>query len=924
MSPVRRSALLWTLLLAPAAPRAAAQQLEVPLVTGVAGRLGARARALPRSIQVFVVPVPALFRAGESVTYTVTPTGGATIIPPLQGVAEAAAGVRTVLVATSVPAAALAGERTIAEVQFMQGNLRLPVPLYLEVAQIQGATLRLPQQLFGARPGERIVIHYVLTNEGNGPDTLDVAAVVPPDWRSTETPRRYVLRSGEAVSGDATVLVPPVSVSGVYRVTLTASSRGLPVATADAVLQLLESPGARALGPTLVAGVATVLGDSGRTSPVVGFELQGPLTEGVQAFGRLVQAVDPGTTDPRGLSRVGYFAGAPFLTLAAPQWQATGGATGRSFSDVTGVSAYGHGASFNYTGDRWSVSGLAAEPATIAAGGARGHLLGVRMGEQVWRPGAEVHATLTDLEDPQLAPRQLQAIGFGAVSPPFSGVTVSGEIAARHYESGSGMGWLTEIKRQTRADFGQLRLVHAPGGSMAFAHARDELSAVASRGFGSRLSVGAGYWTSDDASPTFSRLHTLGWSLAPRYDLDGHTSLAVEARSNSFEASSAAGLLGNGETVVRVGVTAQHGTAFFSGAATFGSASQTAGIPGGPTIVTAAGRQSFSAGGGVATDRGTLELNGSLEHNGAGIGFLTDAYVLGLRATRITLTNSARGPVLSAQVQRYGWFGDRPPVTVARLGLTAPLPGNLALTVDVEHNPFLSGLAGAARWIPVVKVERAVHLSLGALQPMAKGEVFEDRNANGVRDQGEPAIAGAVVRRGTETIVTDRSGRFRFYDKIAAPVRLDETSLPFGTIPNTGAPAERQPLKAIEIGVIPTLDVDVQLVRAADSSGRTTQADLAGVPVQAVDTAGNAWSVRSDNAGRAHFSALPPGRYRLDIDVTGLREPVRLRERPAGFTVEPGQPVPLITVPVYPRPLRLFEPGGRGSRGAGASGGSTP
>src|SRR6266576_6379296 len=117
VSPVRRSALLWTLLLAPAASRAAAQQLEAPLVTSVAGRRGARARALPRTIQVFVVAVPVLFRAGEPVTYTVTPTGGATIIPPLQGMAEAAAGARTVLVATSVPAAALAGERTIAEVQ---------------------------------------------------------------------------------------------------------------------------------------------------------------------------------------------------------------------------------------------------------------------------------------------------------------------------------------------------------------------------------------------------------------------------------------------------------------------------------------------------------------------------------------------------------------------------------------------------------------------------------------------------------------------------------------------------------------------------------------------------------------------------------------------------------------------------------------
>ena len=366
------------------------------------------------------------------------------------------------------------------------------------------------------------------------------------------------------------------------------------------------------------------------------------------------------------------------------------------------------------------------------------------------------------------------------MSPPFSGVTVSGELADRSFAGGAGLGWLTELKRQTRSDFGQLKLVHAPGGSTAFARARDELSAVASHGFGRRLSVGGGYWSSDDQSPTFSRLHTSGWSLAPRYDLDAHTSLALEARSNSFEANSAAGLLGNGETVVRLGITTQRGTAFFSGGATLGSAHQTAGLPGGPTIVTSAGRQSLSAGGGIATDRGTIELNGNFEHNGAGIGLLTNAYVLGVRATRVALTPRAGSPVLNAELQHYAWLGDRPAVTVVRVGLSAPLPGDLALTVDVEHNPFLWGLVGGTRWVPVVKIERAIHLSLGALQPVAKGEVFEDRNANGVRDPGEPVVVGAVVRRGAETIVTDHTGRFRFYDRVAAPVRLDETSLPFG------------------------------------------------------------------------------------------------------------------------------------------------
>ena len=105
--------------------------------------------------------------------------------------------------------------------------------------------------MFGARPGERIVIHYVITNSGNGPDTLDVTVTPPPDWRTTVPPQRYVLGPGESASGDAPVTVPGASVSGVYRVALTVAAGRRPLGTADAVIQLLETPGGRRLGPRL-------------------------------------------------------------------------------------------------------------------------------------------------------------------------------------------------------------------------------------------------------------------------------------------------------------------------------------------------------------------------------------------------------------------------------------------------------------------------------------------------------------------------------------------------------------------------------------------------------------------------------------------------------------------------------------------------
>jgi len=901
---MRRAAFLGAMLLAGLTLRAEAQHAQT-------------VSAAPRTIQVFLVPVPAALRADQPVAYTVTPNGGATIIPPLRGtVAPGGADARSVMIAASVPAGARAGLRTIAAVQFSQGGVTVPVPLELRVLQTRSATLRLAQQLVGARPRERVVIHYFVTNTGNAPDTLDVTVVAPSQWATAGGAHRYAFGLGETVSGDVTVTIPRVAVSGVFQVRLAVAAGTQQVATADAVIQLLETPTPQAaFGPNVVVGMASVLDDSGRASPVVGIEVAGPVTDQIQAFGRLVQATNPGAVDQRGLARVGYFVGAPFLTLAGRQWQLTGGNTGRSFSDVTGVSAYGRGASLNWSQAPWSVATLLAVPISVAAGDSSGHLLGVRVSREVWRPGAAVNATLSDFRDPQLTERRLEAVGIGAVSPAFSGMTVSGELAQRWFTGGDGLGWVTELRRQTPNDFGQLRVVHAPGGSAAFAHARDELSATGSRMLGKRLSIVAGAWTGDDDNATFSRLHTQGWSLSPRYDLAPHTSLQLEARSNAFEAISSAGTLGNGETGVRVGVNAQRGTAFLSGSAALGSARQSAAVPAGPMLATSAGRQSLSAAAGVATERGTLELSASFDHNGAGVGLLPYAYVLGLRARGIALSASPQSPMVNAELQYYGWFGDRAATAVARLGLVAPLPAGLTLTVDIERNAFVTGLGSSARWIPVLKLTRTMRLPVGALRPAAKGEVFEDLNGNGVRDQGEPGMAGAVVRRGAETVVTDRSGRFRFYDRSDAPVRLDETSLPIGAMGNTTAVPARRPVGAINIGVIRTTQVDVQLVPTADSSGRVPNIDLNGIPLQAFDSTGYGWTARADAGGLAHFYALPPGRYRVQVDVSGLRERVRLGPAPV-FTVEAQRVVPLQKVLLYPRPIRMFEPGGAGPRGS--------
>ena len=147
------------------------------------------ASAAPRTIQVFVVPVPVSFRPDRTVDYTVVPTGGATIIPPLHGIVAAGGGeARSVMVAASVPAGALAGPRTVAAVEFSQGGTTVPVALELQVSRTRSASVRLAQQLYGAQPRERVTIPYLVTNTGNAPDTFYVSVVAPSQWTHSGPP----------------------------------------------------------------------------------------------------------------------------------------------------------------------------------------------------------------------------------------------------------------------------------------------------------------------------------------------------------------------------------------------------------------------------------------------------------------------------------------------------------------------------------------------------------------------------------------------------------------------------------------------------------------------------------------------------------------------------------------------------------------
>ena len=118
------------------------------------------------------------------------------------------------------------------------------------------------------------------------------------------------------------------------------------------------------------------------------------------------------------------------------------------------------------------------------------------------------------------------------------------------------------------------------------------------------------------------------------------------------------------------------------------------------------------------------------------------------------------------------------------------------------------------------------------------------------------------------------------------------------------------------IGVFPTAAVTVRLVPTADSTGRLPHVNLTKAGLRAIDQLGNAWSTVVDSAGTARFEALPPGTYKIDLDLGAVREPVRPRGPLPSFQVIPGRPTPPLSIPLQARPVRLFDPSKQSGHGA--------
>jgi hypothetical protein len=232
---------------------------------------------------------------------------------------------------------------------------------------------------------------------------------------------------------------------------------------------------------------------------------------------------------------------------------------------------------------------------------------------------------------------------------------------------------------------------------------------------------------------------------------------------------------------------------------------------------------------------------------------------------------------------------------MARGGLTVSLPGAVTVRLSVERDPFLHGY-GTKPLIFGVRFQQSLRAPM-LRRPATAGYVYRDLNGNRRRDAGEPGVGGVVIRRGAENVTTDARGKYRVAGDLRESIAVDDASLPSGWTPFVGTSGD--------IGLAPTTSAEIRFVVAARSGIAGVDVDLSRARVIARDASGREWAARMTGPFTATFDGLPVGRYNLELDFSGLTEPLVPRAPVPLLSIVPGEH-PIIPVILDPRPLRIW------------------
>ena len=884
----------------------------------------------PGSLEVVGVPIPASFKSTDSLRYQIVADAGVRLVGRTQGTFVAGAPrPSSVMITVAAPTSAAAGRVRVASARFegQAGSASLEIPIEMTVLAIRRVEVTIVDQLIGARRGEFATIRYRAVNFGNVGDSVTVATELPSGWRLTN-PGEQSLKLPVRVARDGTlrIWIPQQASPGTSMIRIVASSHGEIVAAVDARVEV-ENPNAAGsqVGPRLMVGSAFSGLSDGPTSSAYIATLEGQLSDSVTVNGRA--SWRPGmsgaaTGTDLALLRLGVPIVPPSLAITSPSFRLGLGLTGGALSDLTGSYLSGTGISLGSTLGGWKLSGGAARPYSYGAISADtmspGALANARV-EHAVGSGA-ISITAAHLSDPTVN-RQLDAASLGAAfnGTPFGDLT--SELGYRRFAAGEGLGWSAELRRQTDNGFLSVRTMHAPGGAQAYARATDDLSAAASRRFADWFSLNGAYWQSGDGSSVFGASSGSGWNAGPTFSSRSlGTNLSLQARGSSIDVTGQTGSFGNSETQATAILDVHHAALFFNGVGSVGRLSRTLSAAD-ANLPALTGMSSDMRGSlGTTLAGGTVQVDAGTQWYGGSADIIPSRNTIGLRAEHIGVPIGNRMRVYAgAVVERLGFSaGGNTPLS-SRFTLSVPLGFGFDVTASAERNPFFSsGLNGArGGWMTAIRIDHSQYLPR-LVSSGVTYRVYRDLNGNGVRDRGEKGFAGVVVRCGSRTVATDGDGRFKCESGEIGYV--DPRSLPAGWI----APGiRREQTTMSDIGLVTVTAVRVHIDLLDVDSLRVRRGDLEKLVVVARDTTNQPWLARDLGNGDVVFDALPPGRYTVDVDVSAIEEPLKVRGRPDFIVGQGGTSDVRVVLTGRAVKIRTLPPTSSGG-GAGGAAGSSP
>ena len=808
--------------------------------------------------------------AGDSVSYTVHMADGFDLFAAPTGTLPVQGSPVRVPLTFGAGAGARAGEvevgRVIAE---WAGGARTATLFRVRVRTRYALELRLGREVIMSALDGPAEVSYYLRNEGNTVDTVAVAVRAPGDWQVEAVPRLVVVAPGDTAAG-AVRLMPPETAAPGAETVMIVEARGQGTRASASVRHVGVSEqgwlGDLASVPsTIFVGSATGSGAGG-----VALRAAGRVRTDTRIGLQIRHSDDPWVSPAL---RDGLLGPEFRLDVDHRSWHVELGDVFTGSDLFSGPSLHAKGIEAAWTGRE---RGAAVTVATPASGFSRedGHL--VRGSGYVETATGRWTAVLSELrrDAALLGGFGLRSVGLRYDVNDDRLGAFSVQAGLMHVDSDAGAsatGPAVEADYQKIGDSYSLlaRLRRVPATVPGTATAGDEIVVSGTAGLTDGLAlVGWGFVTRSPLLGIDDPGHTAALAAGVRYDV---RETASQLQLTGHLRDSETPYLGRSTTrrTVRAAIDAPVGLVTVRLEGEWGREEWADSVSGTDPYESARLSLSWSSG----MDWGWAGL--SYRNSG-----LADALALADVGGRIRMGGVELEGGINTDLKRSIEDGTSF-WTAGRFAVTRSTDA----TLGVDYTPFF----GTERWSVSVGVSRRFALPLPLpSQPAVRGIVFEDLDADGVRDPGEPALPRIVVRLGVLETRTDGEGEFRFEHAVEGPLRVDVRTLALGMmvppdvyLPTTGTVA----IPVVRTGA---LELIMFFDRDGDEVRDEAEEAAAGVLVSLVTADGRTRHAAADEGGRVRISALSPGDYTLRVHPPGAR---RTGASPIEWTlsVEPGR-----------------------------------